>query len=100
MAARLSAFERARIEAMRSAGAATDGYGNYLVVWFGDDEMPTPRSGRRPNGPDELREMLEASLSLDEARKISVRVIDVTKPEGGGGPSIGRPRSWHLEGVA
>ena len=59
---------------------ATGGYGIYLVVWFGDDEMPTPKSGRRPNGPDELREMLEASLSLDEARKISVRVIDVTKP--------------------
>lgn len=79
---------------------ATDGYGIYLVVWFGDDKMPTPKSGRRPNGPDGLRELLEASLSLDEARKISVRVIDVTKPEGGGGPSIGRPRSWHFEGVA
>ncbi len=79
---------------------ATDGYGIYLVLWFGDDNMPTPKSGRRPNGPDELREMLEASLSLDEARKISVRVIDVTKPEGGGGPSIGQPRSWRLEGVS
>ncbi|WP_419922204.1 hypothetical protein [Candidatus Poriferisodalis sp.] len=59
---------------------ATDGYGIYLVLWFGGDEMPTPASGLRPRSPDELREMLEADLSIDEARKISVRVIDVTKP--------------------
>ncbi|MYA25475.1 MAG: hypothetical protein F4091_09290 [Acidimicrobiales bacterium] len=59
---------------------ASHGYGIYLVLWFGTDSMPTPASGQRPRTPEELREMLEASLSLDEARKIAVRVIDVTKP--------------------
>ena len=59
---------------------ATDGYGVYLILWFGGENVPTPSSGRRPSGPQELREMLEQNLSTDEARKISVRVIDVTKP--------------------
>ena len=59
---------------------AADGFGIYLVLWFGSEKMPIPPSGRRPGRPRELREMLEASLSIDEARKISVRVIDVSKP--------------------
>ncbi len=59
---------------------ATDGYGIYLVLWFGGGDVPPPSSGRRPNSPQELTEMLERSLSIDEARKISIRVIDVTKP--------------------
>jgi len=73
---------------------ATDGYGIYFVLWFGGEKMSTPRSGQRPSSPDELQEMLEASLSVDESRKIAVRVIDVTKP-GGAGPSSDRPRSRH-----
>ena len=59
---------------------ATDGYGIYLVLWFGGEDVPPPSSGRRPSNPQELTEMLERNLSIDEARKISVRVIDVTKP--------------------
>lgn len=59
---------------------ATDGYGIYLVLWFGGEKVPPPSSGRRPSSPQELREMLERSLSIDESRKIAVRVIDVTKP--------------------
>ncbi|WP_428122070.1 hypothetical protein [Candidatus Poriferisodalis sp.] len=59
---------------------ATDGYGIYLVLWFGGKKMPTPPSGQRPGTPVELRELLEQSLSIDEARKISVRIIDVTSP--------------------
>ena len=61
---------------------ATDGYGIYLVLWFGGKDMPTPPSGQRPSTPVELRELLEQSLSIDEARKISVRIIDITKPGG------------------
>ncbi len=59
---------------------ATDGYGIYLVFWFGGEDVPPPSSGRRPGSPQELTEMLEENLSADEARKIAVRVIDVTKP--------------------
>lgn len=61
---------------------ATDSHGIYLVLWFDGKGMPTPPSGQRPSTPGELRELLEQDLSIDEARKISVRVIGVTKPGG------------------
>ena len=65
----------------RDRGA--DGYGVYLVFWFGDIEScrPTPASGRKPKSPEELRYALLDSLSDLERRKISVCVIDVSKPE-------------------
>ena len=61
----------------------TDGYGIYLVLWFGDAERcrPVPASGRRPKSPDDIRHALLDSLSDLERRKISVCVIDVSKPE-------------------
>lgn len=71
---------RSQLMGQYTTDPATDGFGIYLVLWFGGEKMPTPPSGRRPRSPDELREMLEAELSIDEARKIAVRVIDVTKP--------------------
>ena len=65
----------------RDPGA--DGYGVYLVFWFGDTEncMPTPASGRKPKSPEELRQSLLDSLSDLERRKISVCVIDVSNPK-------------------
>ena len=71
---------RSQLMGQYTTGPATDGFGIYLVLWFGGEQLPTPPSGRRPRSPDELRNMLEADLSIDEARKIAVRVIDVTKP--------------------
>ena len=60
----------------------TDGYGIYLVFWFGEAEgcRPVPASGRKPKSPDELQQALLDSLSDHERRKISVCVIDVSKP--------------------
>ena len=57
----------------------TDGYGIYLVFWFGKDRTPPPPSGTRPTNAEELQKRLEATLSPDEARKISVCVIDVSR---------------------
>lgn len=57
---------------------STDGYGIYLVFWFGEDYTQAPPEGRLPDGPEELRERLAAKLSTEEARKISVCVIDVS----------------------
>ncbi len=57
---------------------ATQGYGIYLVFWFGQRPTPPPPSGPRPAGPQELQEQLEATLAEDQARKISVCVIDVS----------------------
>ena len=62
----------------------TDGYGIYLVFWFGEIDgrrTPPPPSGTCPDNPKELKERLEATLSPDEARKISICVIDVSRPD-------------------
>ena len=62
---------------------ATSGFGIYLVFWFGPGSTTPNPSGSRPDGPDELQDMLIATLSPDHERKISVCVIDVstgTKP--------------------
>ena len=59
----------------------TDGYGIYLVFWFGKDRTQPPPSGTRPANSEELKKRLEATLSPDEARKISVCVIDVSRPD-------------------
>ncbi|MDE2845568.1 MAG: hypothetical protein OXO51_02545 [Gemmatimonadota bacterium] len=57
---------------------ATDGYGIYLVFWFGEEYTQAPPTRKRPDSPQELQVRLEATLSPDEARKISVCVIDVS----------------------
>ena len=59
----------------------TDGYGIYLVFWFGKDRTQPPPSGTRPTNAEELKKRLEATLSPDEARKISVCGIDVSRPD-------------------
>ena len=59
----------------------TDGYGIYLVFWFGKDRTQPPPSGTRPTNAEELKTRLESTLSPDEARKISVCVIDVSRPD-------------------
>ena len=58
---------------------ATNGYGIYLVFWFGKDHMQPPPSGTRPDNTQVLREQLAETLSEDEARKISVCVIDASR---------------------
>ena len=60
---------------------ATQGYGIYLVFWFRPDDTPPPPSGPRPASPPELQGKLEATLAADQARKISVCVIDVSGDE-------------------
>ena len=60
---------------------ATDGYGIYLVLWFGEvpgNQTPSPPSGTRPSDPGALKARLERTLAPDEARKITIHVIDMT----------------------
>ncbi|MCY4074920.1 MAG: hypothetical protein OXH04_05780, partial [Acidobacteria bacterium] len=62
---------------------ATDGYGIYLVLWFGEGQgrrMPPPASGSRPAGPGALKRRLEEELTPEELRRISICVIDVSAP--------------------
>ena len=75
-----SAIRRQLIEQYAN-DPATGGYGIYLVFWFGTPNTPRPPDGgAAPNRPDALRERLEALLTEDERRRISVRVIDVSAP--------------------
>ena len=62
----------------RDPGA--DGYGIYLVFWFGAEGCQMPPSGKRPTSAHELQERLLDTLSPDEKFKISICVIDVSKP--------------------
>ena len=59
----------------------TEGYGIYLVFWFGEALTQAPAVGPRPATPEELRRQLEATLTDEEARKISICVIDVAIPK-------------------
>ena len=59
---------------------ATSGYGIYLVLWFGANKTKRDANGTRPATPKELEQQLESTLTPDEARKIFVIVMDVTKP--------------------
>ncbi len=57
------------------------GYGIYLVLWFGPNNMTTlSPQGRRPVTPAELADGLRKDLTDEEKRKISVCVMDVTSP--------------------
>ncbi len=77
---------RRQLIAKYTTDQATSGYGIYLVLWFGADETKTPPDGKRPGSPEKLEQRLVQELTGDEARKISVIVMDVTKP--GGKPQL------------
>ena len=69
---------RSQLIAKYTRDPGAGGHGIYLVFWFGKEYTPSPPSGTRPDTPGELRERLEATLSDEEARRISVCVIDVS----------------------
>ena len=59
---------------------ASNGYGIYVVFWFGSNKQRPRSDGTRPNSPENLEMLLRASLGEGEARKISICVIDVCPP--------------------
>ena len=61
-----------------SSDPGSDGFGIYLVFWFGPHLTQKPPDGSIPDGPEELRKQLQATLSPEDARKITVTVIDVS----------------------
>ena len=70
-----------QLTAKYTSAPEADGYGIYLVFWFGKQftAVASP-SGRYPTDAEELKDQLEATLSAAEQRRISVCVIDVSKP--------------------
>jgi len=63
----------------RDPGA--DGYGIYLVFWFGGKGLPPPPDGsKKPRNAQELEERLRQTLSPEENNCILVCVIDCALP--------------------
>ncbi len=71
---------RKQLIAQYTSDPTTSGFGIYLVLWFGASDTKRPPDGQRPESPEALRQRLMQQLTPDEARKISVIVLDVTKP--------------------
>ena len=74
---------RNQLIAQYTTDPATGGYGIYLVLWFGETagrRVPPPPSGPRPDTPEKLKARLKDDLTPDEARRVSVRVLDVSAP--------------------
>lgn len=69
---------RTQLIAKYTRDPGAEGHGIYLVFWFDEEDTQPDPSGTRPDTPGELRERLEATLSDEEARRISVCVIDVS----------------------
>lgn len=60
----------------------SDGYGIYLVLWFGGkDQKPAGDGGKKPCSPDELRKRLQTHVSNDKQSQIHVVVLDLHWPE-------------------
>jgi hypothetical protein len=62
----------------RDPGA--DGYGIYLVFWFGGKGMPLPPDGKKLRSAAELEKRLRQTLSPEESHRISICVIDCSLP--------------------
>jgi len=60
--------------------AETQGRGIFLVLWFGDKNMPAPTSGKKPKSASELATRLIETLTPQEKKLIDVFVLDVSKP--------------------
>lgn len=63
---------------VRDPGA--DGYGIYLVFWFGGKGMKPPSDGKKLRSAVELEERLRQTLSAEESHRIQVCVIDCALP--------------------
>ncbi|MDE0310105.1 MAG: hypothetical protein OXI60_09785 [Acidiferrobacterales bacterium] len=65
-----------------SIDPGANGYGIYVVMWFGDDENcpPTPGPEGIPKSSNDLEILLRKTLPKEVQHKISVCVIDVAKP--------------------
>ncbi|MCL2790676.1 MAG: hypothetical protein FWD79_08530 [Desulfobulbus sp.] len=72
---------RTQLMAQYASATKASGHGIYLVLWFGKDDLPAARDGKKkPVSPEELRDRLEALLDQEERSRIFVRVLNVSWP--------------------
>jgi hypothetical protein len=70
-----------------TADPGADGYGIYLVFWFGNDAGPTasrPDGGTGPRSAIEMETMLIADLPAELKQTTDVVVFDVSDPRADG----------------
>jgi hypothetical protein len=68
---------RGQLIARYASDPRAKGRGIYVVLWFGDPKgISLSPSGMRPQTPEELQSMLEAGLSEDEKRLVTIHVLD------------------------
>ena len=70
---------RHQLIAKYTCDPGTAGYGIYLVLWFGNQHCQIPEAGVRPRSAIDLAERLRGTLSEEEARLVSICVIDVAR---------------------
>ncbi|MHB8456023.1 MAG: hypothetical protein ACYDDO_15355 [Acidiferrobacterales bacterium] len=58
----------------------TNGYGIYLVFWFGGKGMRPPSTGSKPQNALQLAERLRMLLEPEDRHRISICVIDCALP--------------------
>ena len=82
---------REQLVAKYTRDPGAEGFGIYLVFWFGDSNKcrPTAFNGQMPDSADDLRQKLEQSLSDHERNLIFICVVDVSDPSQTGGPDCG-----------
>lgn len=69
------------------------GHGIYLVFWFGDGKVKTdPGDRKKPKSAMDLKNRLESKLTLAEAARISIKVIDASWPTDPSKPEPGISR--------
>lgn len=71
-----------------AADEAADGFGVYLIFWFGNDASPTPArpdGGDGPNSAGELEVMLVADLPPELRSRTDVIIFDVSNPDAASG---------------
>ncbi len=52
------------------------GYGIYLVFWFGDGKVPPPPKGKKPSSAAEMKNALWEMMTEEEKRLIGLCIID------------------------
>lgn len=73
---------RSQLIAKYTRDPGAEGYGIYLVFWFGDTEecLPTKWGNWVPETAEDVRLKIEQSLDDREGRLISICVVDVSTP--------------------